>query len=261
MTTFPCFASSFGFLNNPSVTDVADIIVDFRTMALAQTPAWTEPVAGTFQSPVDGLGRFYTLTLVATTSLRLQWLVKDQNGVTICDREIDCSGAGTSVNYFVGEFHAFIEILEATPEIGQSGILDETPLAEDAILNYVYGTAYRNSGGGVDGQGSTVSQFFMLDNGVATFDGRFRAVGQTTGALIGLKDGAGNLQFFPADVRATTSAVNAWIGREYQSFVCDSSLTFSTQKDVRIGDSGEEGTFQVIGLATSANMRQMLRVA
>jgi hypothetical protein len=261
MTTFPCFASSFGFLNNPSVADVADIITDFRTMALAQTPAWTEPVAGTFQSPVDGVGRFYTLTLVATTSTRLQWLVQDQNGVTICDREIDCSGSGTAVNYFVGQFHAFVEILEATPEVGQSGILDETPLDEDEILNYTFGNAYRNSGGSVDGQGGSAAVLFMLDNGTPGAVNRFRAWAQTTGAIIGLKDTAGNLQFFPADVKAVTSAVEAWIGRIYQTYVCDASLAFSDQKDVKIGTAGEEGTFQVIGLTTAAGMRQMLRVA
>lgn len=261
MTTFPCFASSFGFFNNPSLTDVATIITDFRTMVLAQSPAWTEPVAGTFQSPVDGDGRFMTVTLVATTALRLQWLVADQNAITIVDREIDISGAGTSVNYYAGQFHAYIEALEATPEVAQAGILDETPLAQNAILDYTFANAYRNSGGAIDGQGGQVNLQFMLDTGASALQNRFRAYWQTTAAQISLKDQTGALQFFPADMFATIAGVNNWIGRAYQVYLCDSSVPFGTQKTVQIGNAGETGVFQVVGLTTVGAAREMLRVA
>jgi len=261
VTTFACFASSFDFFNNPAVLTTATMITDFRARVTGQAPPWTEPVANTFQSPVDGVGRFYTVTLAATSATRLQWLVADQNAITIVDREIDISGVGTSVNYYTGQFHAYIEALEATPEISQSGILDETPLAQNAILDYTFANAYRNSGGGIDGQGGQVNIQFMLDNGAPAVQNRFRAYWQTTAAIISLKDQSGALQFFPADMFATIAGVNNWIGRAYQVYLCDSSVPFGTQKTIQIGNAGETGVFQVIGLATVGAAREMVRVA
>jgi hypothetical protein len=261
VATFPCFASSFDFFNNPSLTSVATIITDFRARVTGQSPAWTEPVAGTFQSPVDGVGRFMTVTLVATTATRLQWLVADQNAITVTDREIDITGAGTSINYYTGQFHAYIEALEATPEISQAGILDETPLAQNAILDYTFANAYRNSGGGIDGAGGQVNLQYMLDNGASALQNRFRAYWQTIAAQMSLKDQSGALQFFPADMHATIAAVDNWIGRAYQVYLCDSSLPFGTQKTIQIGSAGETGVFQVIGLTTVGAAREMVRVA
>lgn len=263
MTTFPAFASSFGFVNLPAVGDVQDIIDGFRTEALAQTPAWTEPVAETFESPVDADGRFYRIAMVATTQFRLGLTVTDQNGITIITREIDIDNPGpTSVNIFVGEYHAFIESLTATPELFQSGILDETPQSQVAIQNYVYAGAYRNSGGGVDGQGGIVNVIFMLDNGAPAVVNRYRSFWRTEDAQIGLTDVTGALQFFPCEMKANTGGVTKWIGRAYQCWLCDSSLSFSSQKTVQIGDSGETGVFQVIGLTSVGGVaRQMVRVA
>ena len=262
MTTFPCFNTDFDFVNMPAVADVQDIIDQFRTTALAQTPAWTEPVAETFKSPVDGVGRFYTITMSAIAVDRLQWLVKDQNGITIADRTIDIDNPGpTSVNLYIGTYHGYVESMRATPEIAASGILDETPLAQNAIDNYVYGNGYRNSGGAVDGQGGTTNYFSMLDNGAAAYNHRFRSVAQTPAGAIGLKDAAGNPQFFPCDTQANVGGIAAWIGRQYQGYICDSSLVFDSQHDIKIGDAGEEGTFRVINYASQTGMRQMLRVA
>ena len=260
MTTFPCFASSFDFFNNPVVADVATIITDFRARVTGQVPAWTEPVAGTFKSPVDGVGRFFTLTLTRVSATQLNWLVQDQNAITVLNREIDLT-PGVGVNYFTGQFHAYIEILNPTPEVGQSGILDETPLAQNAILDYTFGNAYRNSGGAFDGVGQQVNLQWMLDNGGSNLLNRFRAYWQTIAAQISLKDSSGALQFFPADMFATIAGVNNWIGRAYQVYLCDSSLPFGTQKTIQIGNAGETGVFQVIGLTTVGGAREMVRVA
>lgn len=260
MTTFPCFASSFDFFTRPGVVDVATIITDFRTRVLGQVPAWTEPVAGTFKSPVDGVGRFFEVALTRVSAVRLNCIVTDQNAIQIINREIDISGAGTAVNYYTGQFHAMIEALEATPEVFQAGILDETPLAEDAILDYVYANAYRNAGGGVDGQGGTANFDFFLDNGGAAANHRWRAFAQTIAGIVGLKDPTGALQFFPCDFVGNVSGVIGWIGRQYQSYICDSSLGTGVQKTLKIGTAGETGVFQVVGLAPQSGMKQMVRV-
>ncbi len=261
MTTFPCFASSFDFFQRAGVVDVATIITDFRARVLGQVPAWTEPVAGSFQSPVDGVGRFMTVALTRVSATRLNVVVTDQNAITIINREIQISGGGTTINYYTGQFHAYIEANEATPEIAQAGILDETPLAQNAILDYVFANAYRNNGGGIDGVGGSVNLEWMLDNGASGLLNRFRSWGQTPAAVLGLKDPTGALQFFPADMFATVSGVNGWIGRAYQVYLCDASIPFGTQKTIKIGDAGETGVFQVIGLVTTNGMREMVRVA
>jgi hypothetical protein len=258
---FPCFASSFDFFNNPAVLTTATMITDFRARVTGQVPAWTEPVANTFKSPVDGVGRFFEVILTPTTATRLRWTIVDQNAITVADREIDISGIGTSVNYYTGQFHAFIEALEATPELAQSGILDETPLAQNAILDYVYGNGYRNAGSGIDGAGSNVNEQFMLDNGASANQNRFRGWGQAVAGSIGLKDSTGALQFFPADMFVVIGGVAAWVGRAYQVYLCDASLPFGTSKTIRIGDAGETGIFTVVGLVTTQGVRQMLRTA
>jgi hypothetical protein len=261
MTTFPCFASSFDFAQDLAVVDVATIIATFQARVTGQAPAWTVPVAGTFKSPVDAVGRFMEVTLPRVSATRLNCVCTDQNGITIINREIDISGLGTTVNYYTGQFHAVVEALEATPEIFQAGILDETPQDEDAILDYVYANAYRNAGGGVDGNGGGVNLLFMLDNGGAANANRWRSVAQTPAGVIGLKDPTGALQFFPCDTQASVGGVVGWVGRLYQSYICDGGLATGLQKTVKIGDAGETGTFQVLGLASANGMKQMVRVA
>ena len=263
MTTFPCFASSFDFFNNPAVLDVATIIANFQTRVTGQVPAWTVPVAGTFKSPVDGVGRFYEVTLTRVSATQLNIVVTDQNAVTIINREIDIDVAGNGVNYYTGQFHAWIESLRAgTSEIFSSGIIDETPQAQNAIQDYVYANAYRNSGGAFDGLGGAVAQEFMLDNGASGMQQRYRSWGQSQGVIVGLPDGAGALQFFPADMFATLTGVNKWLGRGYQLYMCDNSIAPGTQKTIQIGNAGETGVFQEIsGLTVYANMKVMVRVA
>lgn len=264
MATFPVFASSFDFFANPGpVVDVATIITDFRTRVLGQVPAWTEPIANNFKSPVDGAGRFMTVILTRASATQLGWVVKDQNVITICSRAIQVDGAGNAVNYYTGQFHAVVESLQATPEIAQAIILDETPEAEGATTNYVVGNGYRNSGFAIDGAGSSFFQFFALDNGVSGQASRARGFGyDTSGTAIGLVDGAGALQFFPMDIRINLATVDKWVGRGYQSYMCDQSIASGTNKTVQIGDAGETGTFRVLqGLTTVVNMKQMVRSA
>lgn len=264
MATFPCFASSFDFFSNPGpVVDVATIITNFRARVLGQVPAWTEPIANNFKSPVDGAGRFMTVILARTSATQLSWIVNDQNGIQICNREIDIDVAGNAVNYYTGQFHAVIETERATPEIAQAGILDETPEGEGATTNYVFANGARNSVGTLDGQGSTFFQFFALDNGSSAQASRARGWAyDISGNVMGLVDGAGSLQFFPMDMRINLAGTNKWVGRGYQSYMCDISIAAGTSKVVQIGNAGETGTFRVLGgLNVATLMRQMVRSA
>lgn len=263
MTTFPCFASSFDFFTDAGIVDVNTIITDFRARVTGQVPAWTEPVAQTFKSPVDGVGRFFEVVLNRVSATQLEWKIVDQNGVTVCDRSVEISGA-TTVNYYTGQFHAWIELLVATPEVANGGILDETPLAENAINNFVWGNGFRNAGGANDGQGASFGQEFAIDNGVSGSQSRLRAFGvATNGAVPGLKDGAGNLQYFPVDMFINLAGTNLWVGRMYQAYLCDQSIPAGTLKTVPIDTTGLVlGTFRVIGGLTAVdNMKIAVRTA
>lgn len=262
MTTFSTLASSFRFLNNPSVTDVTTCISDFRSETVTNgSPAWTEPVSQTFKSPVDSVGRFWFVQLVRTAATRLRWIIIDQNNITVCDREVQISGT-SSVNYYTGQYHAWIEVV-TTGEIASSGILDASPLPQGTYGNYVFGDGFRNNGGANDGAGDTIGKLFMLDNGGSAQRNRMRANGSNiNGNLPGLVDAAGNLLYIPCDIMAFNSSLARWSGKPYQLMLHDQSITAGTSKTIIIGSAGETGTFRALsGIARSEQMGWMLRTS
>lgn len=261
MTTFPAFATSFYADQSVGVTDVATILTKLSAILPAQTPAWVESPAGTFKSPVDAVGRFFKIVVSRISATRLQWKVVDQNGVTVCDRAIDIDAGGTTINYWTGEAHAFIQSERATPEPAWAGLIDETPYAQNAVNVYVFGNAYRNSAGTQDGAFVTTGTSFMIDNGTAGNQSRLRSWFAYGVASLTLVDGTGALDFFPHDMCVNLSGTYRFIGRAFQSWVCDSSIAVGTTKQVKIGSAGELGTFRVVSLGANTNMRTMVRVA
>lgn len=271
MTTFSTFASSFRFLNNPSVSDVQTILNDFNSEVVTNgSPAWTSPsgftngtTSGTWKSPVDSAGRFFEILLARTTATRLSFKVLDQNFLTIADREIDISGT-VGVNYYTGQYHAWIEALVAASEVGASGICDPAPFPLGTYNPYVYGNGYRNNASTVDSQFSTTGQLFMLDNGGSAMVNRLRDYSQNVnGNNIGLLDAAGNLIYLPSEISANCSGATRWVGKMYQVVAVDSSFAVGTTKTIIIGNAGETGTFRAVGgtLAAIANLRWAVRTA
>lgn len=265
MTTFATFASSFRYLSNNNVTDVNTIISDFRSETVTNgSPAWTEPTSQNFKSPVDTAGRFFTVILTRTAATRLEWKVTDQNGTTICDREIDItSSPATTVNYYTGQSHAWVESFVATPEIAVAGILDSSPLSVGSYAVCVYGNGYKNTGASVDGNFSTTGQLFMLDNGGSAQTNRLRAIGvNIANSQVGLLDPAGNSIYVPNEIATNIGGTFRWNGRMFQTMLVDTSNAVGSLKTVIIGTAGELGTFRVIGgLALTENMRWAVRQA
>ena len=56
------------------------------------TPAWTNPSAGLYKSPVDAVGRFFDVLLTRVTQQKLEWRVRDYLADTICTRRITWFG-------------------------------------------------------------------------------------------------------------------------------------------------------------------------
>jgi hypothetical protein len=262
MTTFAAYASSFRFLQNPSITDVATIITDFRSETVTNgSPAWTEPTSQNFKSPVDANGRFFTVILTRTTATRLAFKVTDQSGVTVCDREIDISGTAI-INYYTGQFHAFVETVLGESAYG--GILDASPLTQGSYTIYVYGTGTRNNAGTVDAGNDTTGKIFMIDNGTSAVVQRTRALGvNAANTTVGLTDLAGNMLYYPVEVMTNVAGNIRWNGRMYQTFYTDALASVGSLKTISIGTAGETGVFKVLGggMASVEFMRFAVRVS
>lgn len=261
--TVPTFLqSSFFFNQTLNVTTVATIISDLTTILTGQVPAWTSPSAGVFKSPVDAAGRFMLLTVVATSATRLEWKVTDQNNLVVCDREIDIDGApGDTVNYYTGQFHAYVEVLRApTPEWAGAMMLDPDPYALNTNQNYVMGNAFRNTGGANDGQAGQWAQWFMIENGASANRSRTRdwSVG-SDGSVPGLVDYQANIQVFPFNPVINPSGKVVWGVTAYQTYITDSTVPFGIIKQIAV-DNSTLAFFRSTVAGVVNSMRMMLRV-
>jgi hypothetical protein len=128
------------FLNAPfralkiTITDVADIITNLRSELLALADPWTEPVAGTFQSPTRADGVFFTVTVARISATRISYVVKDHQGLLVnndTDTRQDIKASGTTDVYiYTSPFYVIIDSAGATagtPECWGAGIACREP--------------------------------------------------------------------------------------------------------------------------------------
>lgn len=242
-------ASSYRAFERSGVSDVATIITDFQTEVLANSPVWTDSGGGLFVSPVDAVGRFFDVLLTRIDAERLEMRLRDQAGVTICTRRINCPSTNTWVSrIYTGQFHFIIdvEMESAAPEALYGGISDMSPEAQDAHTKYVYGGGYRTNAD-VASQ-YDISYAFMLDN-VAAAAAQRRSV---WGGLATTGTGAVSLQ----SARVHRAAL-LWVqpigggnlryaGKQYQVLMVSSAVTVGTRLTVPI-DIAATGVFRVIG--------------
>lgn len=263
--TVPRFLqSTFQFDENLGITNVATAITNLTAILTGQTPAWTNPSAGVLVSPVDSAGRFMTLTLVATSATQLTMTVQDQNGIEVCTRSFVINGTPTTINYFTGQYHCYLESLTGGSGSGEwlaAIMVDPTDYALEDNQNYVMGGGTRNSGGTVDGGGGVFDQWFMLENGTPQVRQRSRAVSTAPGANVGQLDFAGNPQFFPFDVYGIPNGLGLWMGSTYQSYVTHSGIPGGVIKPVAI-DNATPAEFRTTVVPGNAQgSRLALRVA
>lgn len=262
--TVPNFlASSFYYsLGSSPITDVATIITDVRTILTStNNPVWTEPVSGTFQSPVDSAGRFMRITLTRVTATRLNVILQDQNLLTIINRELQIP-ATAEVYYLTGQYHFAIEVPNGTAVADHIScfMLDPSPYALSASQTYVMGNAYRAAGGSIDGQGTTMDQFYMIESGAPAVRQRIRAVYNTTSTAIGLIDFQGNPQIFPCDIWTQPSGIGVWGGKPYQMYLVPTSIGAGTIKKIAL-DDGTLASFRVMLMNPQNGALIAIRVA
>lgn len=123
-----------------SISDVADLITSIRDELKNQLPAgsrWTEPVAGTFQSPDCGDGNWISLTVARVSASRISYQLKDNTGlmITVDTGNIICqdilaSPAVTTLHIFSSPYYLVVDSAggtAGTPEVFACGILDRSP--------------------------------------------------------------------------------------------------------------------------------------
>jgi hypothetical protein len=241
--------TTFRYLSVASVLDVAVIITNFRAEVLAL--GWTEPSANLFKSPVDVDGRFMDILLTPVSTTRLGWRVRNPAALTICDRTIDIDVLGSEVRIFTGLYHAVVENVRATREIGQAYLVDESPDTQTSHSNYVVASGYRTSAGVVDALGTTAGILFALDAGVSTSAARVMCLVNTAATVVPKLTPSGDQIAAPAEISANMGGVQRMIGRLFQVYIADGGLAFDAEVTFPI-DTATNAVFKVIGLVSSA---------
>ena len=254
----PAFlASSFDYYEHLAVTDVNTIISDFRDRVLNHnTPAWTEPVSQTFQSPADAAGQFFQAVLSRVSATRLEIKIVDMYGTTISDRTFDIDAGGTAIQYYTGQYHAFINSARSTPECGGGCLVDTSPETVSIPLYRTAGFGHRDNTGTAGSNDWT--WWFMMSNatpanmraGVNSYAPNPRAQKAIDGTYI----------YSP--LLLSTSLYGASnmriVGRPFQVLMCDDGLAFGAEVTVPI-DVAATGVFKVIGRPASSQQKIAVR--
>lgn len=243
--TVPAFLlSSYRYLETASVVNVATCITDFRSETVTNgSPVWTEPTANNFKSPPTSDGQFFTVVLSSILTTRLGVKILDMFGQTICDRAIDIDATGTTVRYFTGQCHAWIDSGRATAELGGGALIDLNPDTVGLQLYRTIGWGTRDTAGSLNA--STVINWYMWDNATAQLLGRVNT--QTSVSSYAGRTLAGSYIFLPLLTTTNIYGANTrWVGRPFQMLLCSDDLVYGTEVDVPI-DSGVTGKFRVVG--------------
>jgi hypothetical protein len=244
MTVAAFLNSSHYYTSIADVDDVQDIIDALGTiLKTTNDPAWTEPSARTFKSPVDADGRYYTVAVSRVDVDTLQLVVKNQSNTTIktCRIDIDASGSpAVEVKVYSGQYHLWIDSMRGNPENFRSGILDLSPQSQSAWSTVVYAQSHRDSSGNVTSQYNQILSISgVADAGLLLVP----SISYESGANV---DPAGNLLYWPSFVNSSNSS-RTLLGRMYQVLLGTSSIAFGTEITVPI-DIGVTAKFRAAGV-------------
>ena len=146
----PFLTGSVTYHQDVGVVDVNTIIAEIQTLALAAVPAWTQPVGGTIVSPPDGSGRKMQLVFSRIAAGTMQVVMTDGSGRSLT-RQANIAVAGTTVNYYIGQFHMVLDWLNSgTPEGLFAIMLDESPESQTSHSMWLVGGGSRTAAGAID---------------------------------------------------------------------------------------------------------------
>ena len=160
----------FKYSSLDGVTDVADIITEFRAVALSETsPTWTEPSAGLFRTPTDAAGRWFDILLTATSATILTVRMRDSAGTTVREGRLYIDAGGSKTHIVVGaHFYDILTELAAGHEYATGGVFDMYPEAQDSVSvpRQHYGKTYRSTAGTAE---SSYVGFYAYTWGTTTY--------------------------------------------------------------------------------------------
>lgn len=160
----PYLTGTVYYAQDVGVVDVATIITKIKTMALAAVPAWTNPSGDKIVSPADSSGRQYSVQFTRVAATNLEILFTDGQGRTLTKRA-QIAGAGSTINYFIGQFHVVLDWMNgATPEGMYAIMLDESPEVQTSHNRWLVATSSRNAADAID-NGWLASSNFCVQSG------------------------------------------------------------------------------------------------
>jgi hypothetical protein len=257
----PAFlAGPVGYTVIPVLTDWTAGIAAFQALVLGLTPAWTESPAGTFISPPDVGGRFFSVNLVRNTASRLEVRVRNDFGVIISNRSLDSIGV---VRLYAGQFHFAIESSGGTTQTAGGGLLDQSARPQTSHANYVYGYGYLNNVFAYDGASDSASQYASVDNGTPAMTARALNPTNSPTGTIPLIHASGFSEHVPVKLSAQFASIQRRTGRLYQHFWVDNSFPVGTEIPIPVDTSPPTtGIFRVLNRAdTYAFARTACRIA
>lgn len=220
----PYLTGTVYYQQDLAVVDVNTIIASIKALALAATPAWTNPGgAGTIKSPADASGRQMTIAFNRISATNLEFTLTDGQGRTLTKRA-QIAGAGSTVNYFIGQFHMVLDWMNgATPEGIYCIMLDESPETQTSHNRWVVAASSRNAADALDNgwQCSTIfivqsaNTFAILQNGYLIPAFNAQQAGFASGGLQGKTIGGSNIWFPCIAMSASSAGNNRIYGRLY----------------------------------------------
>lgn len=163
----------FKYSSLDGVTDVADIITEFRAVALSETsPTWTEPSTGLFRTPTDAAGRWFDILLTATSATILTVRMRDSAGTTVREGRIYIEAGGSKTHIVVGaHFYDILTELTAGHEYATGGVFDMYPESQGSLsVPYQhYGKTFRSTSGTAE---SSYSGFYAYIWGTSSYGNR-----------------------------------------------------------------------------------------
>lgn len=141
----PYLTGSVYYDQEVGVVDVATMITNIKALALAATPAWTNPAGDTILSPADASGRQMQIAFSRISATNLAFTLTDGQGRTLT-RRAQINAAGSTINYYIGQFHMVMDWLNsATPEGILCAMLDESPETQTSHDRWVVATSSRSA--------------------------------------------------------------------------------------------------------------------
>lgn len=259
--TIPNFLSKdlcdFRYTQLTGITDVSSILTAL-TAQLVTAPAtahkWTEAPAGTFTSSQDPNGRYIVCAFSRIAATNLQMVMTDHNGIVICTRRMQISGAGTTVDIYTGRFYVLIESVLATVE-PMMAFLTNDYLDSYGDDDYpAFGNAHRSSADAADGNCDYGELYGVDYSPVPAAVNRFRATGYTcyAGAFTTNPIYSGRYRLTECTIKRGFGGVYIWTSRLYHALV--GIIYAGWDREVRVVfDDGTVGTFRKLWWGSSGS--------